>query len=144
MPRNRVLMRIFRDLELMEQLGSGMHRILSIYDSSVFKISEHFFEICFPFERQEGEEWLEVGTDPVTPQVEHLLAIQNGDMSLLEMQELLQLKDRKSFTQLYLHPAMEKGWMEMTIPDKPNSRLQKYRLTEAGRQLQAQLREGSP
>ncbi|MBQ6341611.1 MAG: hypothetical protein IJI41_00660 [Anaerolineaceae bacterium] len=37
MPRNRELMRIFRDLGLVEQLGSGMGRILRSYDQSVFK-----------------------------------------------------------------------------------------------------------
>ena len=41
MPRNRELMRVFRDLDLVEQLGSGVHRILSVYDASVFHISEH-------------------------------------------------------------------------------------------------------
>ncbi len=51
MPRNRELMRVFKDLELVEQLGSGIHRILDAYDASVFKISENFFEICFPFEQ---------------------------------------------------------------------------------------------
>jgi hypothetical protein len=29
----------------------------------------------------------------------------------------------------------DKGWPEHTIPDKPNSRLQKYRLTQAGRRV---------
>jgi len=30
--------------------------------------------------------------------------------------------------------------IEMTLPDKPNSRLQKYRLTEAGRQVLQQIK----
>ena len=49
MPRNRELMRIFKDLQFVENLGSGIHRILSKYDKSIFKISENFIEICFPF-----------------------------------------------------------------------------------------------
>ena len=38
MPRNRELMRIFKDLDLVEQLGSGMNRILRSYDRSIFRI----------------------------------------------------------------------------------------------------------
>lgn len=49
MPRNRELMRVFRDVDLVEQLGSGMSRILKVYDKSVFKISEHFIKVVFPF-----------------------------------------------------------------------------------------------
>ena len=54
MPRNRELMRVFRDLELAEQLGSGMRRILSKYPPSVFETSENFISVVFPFraERQ--------------------------------------------------------------------------------------------
>ena len=50
MPRNRELMRVFRDLQFVEHLGSGIHRILNKYDKDIFKISENFVEICFPFE----------------------------------------------------------------------------------------------
>jgi divergent AAA domain protein len=32
MPRNRELMRVFKDLGFVEQLGSGMSRILKAYD----------------------------------------------------------------------------------------------------------------
>ncbi len=49
MPRNRELMRIFKDLDMVEQLGSGMSRILSVYDTTVFKVSQNFLEVCFPF-----------------------------------------------------------------------------------------------
>ena len=49
MPRNKELMRIFRDVDLVEQLGSGMSRILRVYNKSVFKISEHFIKVVFPF-----------------------------------------------------------------------------------------------
>jgi len=43
------------------------------------------------------------------------------------------LSDRKSFRARYLKPALKDDLIEMTIPDKPNSRLQKYRLTGKGR-----------
>jgi hypothetical protein len=34
-----------------------------------------------------------------------------------------------------LKPALEQGFIEMTIPEKPNSCLQKYRLTLSGKKL---------
>ncbi len=77
----------------------------------------------------------------VTPQVERLLFVLNGEMSRGEIQAALDLKDRKSFRSRYLAPALNAGLIEMTIPERPNSRLQKYRLTEKGRKLARELRE---
>lgn len=51
MPRNRELMRVFRDMELVEQIGSGMSRILNAYDRSVFELSSGFTVVTFPFEK---------------------------------------------------------------------------------------------
>ena len=50
MPRNRELMRVFRDMELVEQIGSGMSRILDAYDRSVFELTPSFTVVTFPFE----------------------------------------------------------------------------------------------
>jgi predicted HTH transcriptional regulator len=49
MPRNRELMRVFRDMELVEQIGSGMSRILKVYDRSVFELTSGFTVVTFPF-----------------------------------------------------------------------------------------------
>jgi predicted HTH transcriptional regulator len=51
MPRNRELMRIFRDMELVEQIGSGMSRILKAYDRSIFELSPSFTVVTFPYEK---------------------------------------------------------------------------------------------
>ena len=72
-------------------------------------------------------------TPQVTPQVARLLDVLAGDMSREEIQRSLGLQDRKSFRARYLVPALAEGLIEMTIPEKPNSRLQKYRLTGKGR-----------
>ncbi len=49
MPRNRELMRVFKDVGLVEHLGSGMGRILQIYDRSVFNFEDDFLIVTFPF-----------------------------------------------------------------------------------------------
>ena len=47
-PRNRELMRVYRDLELVEQLGSGVPRILESYGKECFRFMENFTRMTFP------------------------------------------------------------------------------------------------
>ncbi|HCX62593.1 MAG TPA: transcriptional regulator, partial [Clostridiales bacterium] len=47
-PRNKELMRVFKDVKLVEQLGSGVQRILKVYDRSIFKFSPNFLKVSFP------------------------------------------------------------------------------------------------
>ena len=49
LPRNKELMRFFSDMDLCEQLGSGMKKILRIYPQSVFSVSEHFIDVRFDY-----------------------------------------------------------------------------------------------
>ncbi|MCY4298065.1 MAG: putative DNA binding domain-containing protein [Flavobacteriaceae bacterium] len=46
-PRNKELMRVFKDLELVEYLGSGIPRILEYYDKKCFVFLDHFLRIVF-------------------------------------------------------------------------------------------------
>ena len=46
-PRNKELMRIFKDLELVEQLGSGIPRILDHYGKESFNFSDNFLRMTF-------------------------------------------------------------------------------------------------
>ena len=71
----------------------------------------------------------------VTPEVRKMLFCLKGDMSRKEIQQELGLKDEKNFREVYLHPALNNGLIEMTVPDKPNSRLQKYRITLQGNSI---------
>ncbi|MDR1242237.1 MAG: Fic family protein [Deltaproteobacteria bacterium] len=66
----------------------------------------------------------------VTPQVKRLLEVFRGEMTRDELMTTLGLKDRKSFRERYLRPALENGLIEMTLPDRPNSRLQRYRTVD--------------
>jgi hypothetical protein len=73
----------------------------------------------------------------VTPEVGKLLAVMDGELSAVSLRSRLRLKAEKNFRVLYVRPALEAGLIERTIPDKPNSRLQKYRLTAKGKSVPA-------
>lgn len=72
-------------------------------------------------------------TPQVAPQVIAMLAVMNGEHARQEPMTLLGLSDRKHFVEAYLMPALQAELVEMTIPDKPQSSKQKYRLTSLGR-----------
>lgn len=80
-------------------------------------------------------------TPQVTPQVRALLLrAAAGEAGGLELMRGLGLSDRKNFRELYLRPAIDAGYVEMTIPGKPRSSKQRYRLTPNGAALVARLR----
>jgi len=54
-----------------------------------------------------------------------------------DIRSAFELKSRRRLRETYLSPALSAGLIQYTIPDKPNSRLQKYRLTEKGREFAA-------
>ena len=66
--------------------------------------------------------------------------ILKGAMNRDEMMLVLGLKHRPNFVKTYLKPALENKWIEMTLPDKPTSRNQKYRLTRKGKKLKKEIR----
>ena len=60
--------------------------------------------------------------------VKKLLEIMEYDIPYTSraLMEKLELKSKEGFRRNYLHPAMEQNLIRMTIPDKPNSRNQRY------------------
>lgn len=76
-------------------------------------------------------------TPPLAPPVQRLLALlaEEGELSNADIRERLNLKDRTHVREHYIESALAQRLVEYTIPDKPNSRLQKHRLTAAGQAL---------
>ena len=79
-----------------------------------------------------------------------LVALRDRDdgVGAAELLQQLGLKDHKDLRVRFLFPAMSRQWIEYTVPDKPRSRLQRYRLTPEGRaailpEKDSQLRQDS-
>ncbi len=67
-------------------------------------------------------------SDQDNPPVERLLSVLGSDtLSSAELMQRLGLSHKPTFRKNYLNPAIEQDLIERTIPDKPNSRNQKYR-----------------
>jgi ATP-dependent DNA helicase RecG len=68
----------------------------------------------------------------VTPEVTKVVRALPTELSRQELQNALGLKDGEHFRKAYLLPALASGLVEMTLPDKPRSSKQRYRLTVTG------------
>ena len=62
-----------------------------------------------------------------------LLDALEGEMSRARLMKAIGIKDRVTFTDYYLLPAVKLGLVEMTQPNSPRSPTQKYRITAKGR-----------
>ena len=80
-------------------------------------------------------------TPPVALPVATLVRLLGGEGELgnAEIRDRMKLADRTHVREHYIDPAVAQGLIEPTVPDKPTSRLQKYRLTAKGRELLASL-----
>ena len=98
-------------------------------DSTVF--IEYMLEIIRDslIKMHQTEQVREKVREQVTEQVEQLLnVLKNETFSADEIIERLNIKHKPTFFVSYLRPALKLGLVEMTIPDKPNSNNQKYRI----------------
>lgn len=69
-----------------------------------------------------------------------LIWVMDNAMSRTEIMNRLELRNRAYFMENYLEPALMQGLIVMTIPDKPQSKYQKYTLTQKGLELKKQLK----
>ncbi len=75
-------------------------------------------------------------SDQVSDQVAQLVAaLGTGAKSAVELMGAMGLSHRPTFRKNYLRPAMSSGLVEMTHPESPTAKNQKYRLTIRGKEV---------
>ena len=102
-----------------------------------------YFLVEFPVHPAFAEALAQKDDTEVTTEVKRLLNVITGEHSRKELQEMIGLKNAEHFRKAYLVPAMKAGLVEMTLPDKPKSSLQKYHLTQNGLAFK-KLMKGTP
>ena len=136
--KNPPIAKVFREIGLADELGSGMrnsYKYTKMYSGGEPSFAEaDVFTTVIPLS--------EAATATVGPTTQdtHQVAPQDVDQRLVELTEFcsmprskremmnyLGFTDSKNFRERYLVPLLEAGKMEMTIPDKPNSKNQKYK-----------------
>lgn len=135
-PRNKELIRVFKDIDLIENIGSGVLRILDAYDKSCFKFMEHFLRVSFnykenPFEYEDTAKTKssKLGSkksSKLAVSEEQILQLCKTEKSLKEIAQHFGYKDVYKFKNNYINKLIEQDKLQMTIPDKPKSRNQKY------------------
>lgn len=150
--RNPVIARVFGELELVEEWGSGYKRIKDAcqnggYPEPTWEEIGTVVRVTF-FPHSESTKQHELGAkigtqlapsqhpvqgEPVlNEEVWKLLEFCKKPRFLNEMMKLLNWSDRTKFRRKFIHPLLKTNVLTMTIPDKPNSPSQQYVITDSG------------
>jgi ATP-dependent DNA helicase RecG len=129
--RNPIIADVFFRAGLIEKWGRGTNRVIAMCREAgiaapIFQEVSGAALVTFRVKVAEP-------TAQFTPQVIRVLKSgAQGPKTRGELQEAARIMDREHFRTAYIEPLLTAGWLERTIPDKPRSRLQKYRTTDAG------------
>ena len=102
-PRNKVLMRVFKDLGIVAFLGSGLPRILQTYPREHFQFSANFLRISLPMSEKSSEK------------IRQLLK-QNSGVTISELAEELGKTTRA--VEKNLKTLQKEGKIKRVGPDK--------------------------
>ena len=133
---------LFHRMKYMERRGSGLRKIVSETEklpgyTEAYKPEFSSTATDFRVILKNVNYNLEGDTHQVTHQVIHqdielstmskqILAFCTTPKSKKELAVFCGFKDLRNFTLKHINPLLESGQLEMTIPDKPKSRNQKY------------------
>ncbi len=142
MRRNPVIADLFHRMKYMERRGSGLRKIVSETEklpgyTEAYKPEFSSTATDFRVILKNVNYNLEGGAHQVIHQVTHqvielstvskqILAFCTTPKSKKELAVFCGFKDLRNFTLKHINPLLESGQLEMTIPDKPKSRNQKY------------------
>ena len=157
--RNRRIGEFLKELDMTEGRGTGIPKMLRAVKANespepVFHtdLERTFFMAEFPIhpaflgERLESQDLRpesgpESGPESILDRV--IYALKGRVLSKSELAKALGQKAVSSKLNLRIREMLSKSWIEMTIPEKPNSRLQKYRLTSKGSALLEAMEKNS-
>lgn len=164
--RNRRIGEFLKELDLTEGRSTGVPTILQVMQNNgsappIFETDDDrtYFMIRLPIHEafvlgNETESYSVSDQDKIQDKIQDktqdkiqddlkflLEMIGDNEFSVSELLILMGFKSRSSFVKNHLSKALRASFLEMTIPDKPNSRHQKYRLTTSGKTLVNQQRK---
>ncbi len=144
-PVNPLIAGAFHRTGAVEVWGRGTNRVIDACKRHgaappIFEEHQGFVVVTFKAEMVAGaatphetaQVTGQVGGQVTGQVIEQVLLFCRTPRKAIEIRELLGLKHRETFAANYLRPLIEAGLLALTIPDKPRSRLQKYRLTPVG------------
>ncbi len=137
--RNRRVGDFLKELHLTEGRGTGIHSIYKVMKDNgspkpIIETDEQctYFLTVLPIN---PEFVLTQTSDQVSDQVKNILKYTLTLKSRRELLQFIGLKNHFDNYKRHIAPLLEKEWLEMTIPEEPNSRNQKYIITIAGRKF---------
>ena len=131
-PKNPAISKVFREIGLADELGSGMrntYKFTKLYSGGVPQFVEgDVFKTVIPLTeaatmKSGPKRSDQVGRDAV---VEKILEFCKVARTKKEVSEYIGYKNLTYMTRTYIKPLLKSGKLAYTIPEKPQSRLQRY------------------